>query len=73
MLFSSARPKQTKVISLSMAKVMAVESVAFRCLRECIEIDPALAGLDRLYVLDVVEKMIEMHSDVLSRFDEDEE
>ena len=42
-------------------------------LRECIEIDPALAGLDRLYVLDVVEKMIEMHSDVLSRFDEDEE
>ena len=42
-------------------------------LRECIEIDPALAGLDRLYVQDVVDKMIEMHSDVLGRFDEEEE
>ena len=34
-------------------------------LRECIEIDPALAGLDRLYCQDLVEKMIEMHSDVI--------
>ncbi len=42
-------------------------------LRECIETDPALAGLDRLYVQDVVDKMIEMHSDVLSRFVEDED
>ncbi|MBQ8201008.1 MAG: hypothetical protein IJZ74_04495 [Clostridia bacterium] len=42
-------------------------------LRECIEIDPALAGLDRLYVQDVVDKMIEMHADVLGRFDEEEE
>jgi hypothetical protein len=42
-------------------------------LRECVEIDPALAGLDRLYVQDVVEKMIGLHSDVLSRFDEEEE
>ncbi|MBQ8556377.1 MAG: hypothetical protein IJ438_10975 [Clostridia bacterium] len=41
-------------------------------LRECIEIDPALAGLDRLYVQDVVEKMIEMHSDVISRLNGDE-
>ena len=41
-------------------------------LRECVEIDPALAGLDRLYVQDVVEKMIGLHSDVLSRFDEEE-
>ena len=40
-------------------------------LRECIEIDPALAGLDRLYVQDVVDKMIQLHSDVLNRFDED--
>ena len=42
-------------------------------LRECIEVDPALAGLDRLYVQDVVDKMIDMHSDVLSRFDGEEE
>ena len=42
-------------------------------LRECIEIDPALAGLDRLYVQDVVDRMIEMHSDVISRLNEDEE
>ena len=42
-------------------------------LRECIEIDPALAGLDRLYVQDVVDKMIELHSDVISRLNEDEE
>jgi len=42
-------------------------------LRECIEIDPALAGLDRLYVQDVVNKMIELHSDIISRLTEDEE
>lgn len=41
-------------------------------LRECIEVDPALAGLDRLYVQDVVSKMIEMHSDVISRLNEEE-
>ena len=37
----------------------------YSALRECIEIDPALAGLDRLYCQDLVEKMIEMHSDVI--------
>ena len=42
-------------------------------LRECVEVDPALAGLDRLYVQDVVDRMIALHSDVLSRFDEEEE
>lgn len=42
-------------------------------LRECIEVDPALAGLDRLYVQDVVAKMIEMHSDVISRLNEAED
>ncbi len=52
------------------AKAAAGDRIA---LRECIELDPALAGLDRLYVQDVVDKMIEMHSDVLSRFDEDVE
>ena len=41
-------------------------------LRECVEVDPALAGLDRLYVQDVVDRMIGLHSDVLSRFDEEE-
>lgn len=42
-------------------------------LRECIEIDPALAGLDRLYVQDVVDRMIEMHADVLGRLTDEEE
>ena len=42
-------------------------------LRECIETDPALAGLDRLYVQDVVDKMIEMHSDVLGRLTDEED
>lgn len=41
-------------------------------LRECIEVDPALAGLDRLYVQDVVARMIEMHSDIISRLNEEE-
>lgn len=41
-------------------------------LRECIEVDPALAGLDRLYVQDVISRMIEMHSDVISRLNEEE-
>ncbi len=34
-------------------------------LREYVETDPALAGLDRLYCLDVVEKLIALHADVL--------
>ena len=36
-------------------------------LRECIEIDPALAGLDRLYCQELVDKLIEMHDDVIER------
>ena len=37
-------------------------------LREYVETDPALGGLDRLYCLDVVNALIEMHKDVLTRF-----
>ncbi len=37
-------------------------------LRECIENDPALDGLDRLYCQDVAARMIELHSDVLPRW-----
>ncbi len=36
-------------------------------LREAIETDPALDGLDRLYLQDVVDKLIELHRDVLPR------
>ena len=36
-------------------------------LREYVETDPALAGLDRLYCLDVVNALIRMHEDVLKR------
>ena len=36
-------------------------------LRECIEIDPALSGLDRLYCQDLVDKLIGLHSDVLQQ------
>ena len=37
-------------------------------LREYVETDPALDGLDRLYCLDVVNALVEMHADVLTRF-----
>ena len=37
-------------------------------LRECVETDPALDGLDRLYCLDVVNALIEMHADVLKNY-----
>lgn len=36
-------------------------------LREAIETDPALDGLDRLYLQDVADKLIELHRDVLLR------
>ena len=36
-------------------------------LRECIEIDPALAGLDRLYCQELVDRLIELHDDILTR------
>lgn len=43
-------------------------------LRECIETDPALEGLDRLYCQQLTEAMIRMHADVLGRLcDGDEE
>ena len=37
-------------------------------LREYVETDPALDGLDRLYCLDVVNALISMHEDVLTKF-----
>ena len=37
-------------------------------LREYVETDPALDGLDRLYCLDVADALIRMHEDVLTRF-----
>ncbi len=42
-------------------------------LREYVEMDPALEGLDRLYVQDVVDAMVRMHSDILVQFEEDTE
>ena len=36
--------------------------------RSYVETDPALAGLDRLYCMDVVDALIRMHEDGLSRF-----
>ncbi len=41
-------------------------------LRECIELDPALEGLDRLYLREVVDKLIDMHSDILTLFGDGE-
>ena len=41
-------------------------------LRECIETDPALLGLDRLYCQDVADRLIALHRDVLPRFGSDE-
>ena len=42
-------------------------------LRECVELDPALASLDRLYVQEVVARMIDLHRDILSRWEDAEE
>ena len=39
-----------------------------QALRDVIETDPALAGLDRLYCLDVVEALIRLNESVLDRF-----
>ena len=36
-------------------------------LRECIEIDPALSGLDRLYCQELVDRLIELHDDIIVR------
>lgn len=36
-------------------------------LREQIEMDPALLGLDRLYCQELVDRMIDMHDDVITR------
>ncbi|MGN0778023.1 MAG: hypothetical protein ACI4MJ_02645 [Aristaeellaceae bacterium] len=36
-------------------------------LRTCIEIDPALEGLDRLYCQELVDKLIQTHDDILER------
>ena len=55
-----------------MGEVAETNSLAARAamgdrsaLRECIEIDPALSGLDRLYCQELVEKLMELHQDVL--------
>ena len=42
-------------------------------LRECVELDPALAGLDRLYCMDAARALIDLHGDVLSRWSGTEE
>ena len=42
-------------------------------LRECVETDPAMAGLDRLYLTEVVSRMVAMHSDILGRFTQEED
>ena len=42
-------------------------------LRELIEQDPALGGLDRLYLQQLVDAMIRMHGDILTRFEGEEE
>ena len=42
-------------------------------LRECVETDPAMGGLDRLYLQEVVSRMVTLHSDVLGRLNEEDE
>ena len=42
-------------------------------LRECIEMDPALAGLDRLYLQQLTDALIRLNIDVLPRYDDEEE
>lgn len=42
-------------------------------LRESVETDPALSGLDRLYCQDVVNAMIAMHDDIIVRLQDEED
>lgn len=42
-------------------------------LRESLELDPALSGLDRLYCLDVTDRLIALHGDILSRWNREED
>ena len=42
-------------------------------LREAVEVDPALEGLDRLYVQEVVRRLVQLNGDILSRLVDDEE
>lgn len=42
-------------------------------LREVVEIDPAMEGLDRLYVQEVVRRLVQLNGDVLSRLVDDED
>lgn len=42
-------------------------------LRECVELDPALEGLDRLYCQQLVDALIRMHSDVITRLNDEDE
>ena len=41
-------------------------------LRESVETDPAMSGLDRLYCLEVVQALIRMHEDMLPLWAEQE-
>lgn len=55
---------------------LAAEAAAgdWSALRECVEVDPAMQGLDRLYVQEVVRRLVQLNGDVLSRLaDEDDE
>lgn len=42
-------------------------------LREYVECDPALDDVDRLYALDVADRLIRLHSDILTRWDSSED
>ena len=60
-----------------MAEIDGVNRLAARAamgdreaLREYVETDPALGGLDRLYCMDVTEQLIRMHRDMLPLYAE---
>ena len=42
-------------------------------LRECVELDPAMGGLDRLYLQQLTDALIRLNIDVLPRYEEEEE
>ena len=57
------------LIQVDEANRLAARAAAgdLSALRQCVEEEPALEGLDRLYCMDVVKAMIAMHRDVLPR------
>ena len=65
-------PQVPDALAETMAEIDAANRLAAKAaegdssaLREYVETDPALGGLDRIYCMDVVDALLRLHSDML--------